>query len=210
MSGFARGRVNYPPSAGGRPGPNPFRNNKADGNPAYWGDREKVGYEFKANRLVDSDGDGFPAYLDGLGTDKPIAYFRAEGTSGYDPNDVNIPESGVIGTPAVAVRKFRVAFVVTPGQAMTNTNREAVSPGPNPYTSSLANTGSTVAWHRQASFQLISAGADGLFGLGGAYQEAKTPRLIPEGGAANTNDPDSGLRSVEQDNLTNFASGRLE
>lgn len=217
LSGFARGKIPYGNFPGTnnpispRPLPNPFRNNLDNANIAYGVDREKSFYEFRAERLRDLDGDGFPEYIDSLGTEKPIAYFRAD--NGYDPNDVNYPEPNESGSVAAMVRRFRVAFVVSGG-------REAISPGPNPYTTSLANTGTTVAWHKPQSFQLISAGGDGLYGLGGQYVQEKAERLNPElklGTVENTNDPLADepnapyeIREVERDNLTNFANGMLD
>ncbi len=53
-------------------------------------------------------------------------------------------------------------------------------------------------------------GGDGVYGLGGQYAETKTPRLPAEVGATLSNDTNTGLRAVEQDNLTNFAAGTLE
>ena len=48
-------------------------------------------YEFRAGRLVDLDGNGFPEYLDGLGgsTPRPFVYFSAYEGQGYDPDDNN-------------------------------------------------------------------------------------------------------------------------
>jgi hypothetical protein len=93
------------------------------------------------------------------------------------------------------------------------------SPGPNPYTTSAANTGTTTAWHKPASFQLISAGVDGLFGTGGRYREdGRTPEeklpIEPTSPGPpvvqNLNTPDADVRQVERDNLTSFASGPLD
>jgi general secretion pathway protein G len=203
-SGFARGSFNFP---GLGLLPHPFRNNLANANATYWGDREKVSYEFRSNRLVDLDGDGFAEYIDTLGSGKPIVYFSGW-SGGYDPNDVNYPEPGLSGTPAVAVRKFRVSFPVVAGVALANTVRDAVSPAPNPYAASAAWT-PTVAWHKQASYQLLSPGVDGLYGLGGQFSEGKSPALPPEQGATLTNDASPDLRAVEADNLSDFAQGPL-
>jgi prepilin-type N-terminal cleavage/methylation domain-containing protein len=216
LSGFATGKIEYgfypgtriPISA--RPLPNPFRNNLADGNAAYWGDRAKVFYEFRASRLADIDGDGLLSYHDSLGTARPFAYFRAD-AQGYDPNDCNLPDSGQAGTSTsvVTLRKFDVPFTVVPRVALGNTARQSVSPAPNPYTTSLAATGTTTAWHKASSYQIISAGADGLYGLGGQYLEGKPQPLPVELGATKVSPNDPEIREVEADNITNFASGTL-
>lgn len=212
LSGFAKGKVVQVET--GRMISNPFRNNLDNGNNAYWGDRTQPFHEFQARRLFDADGDGFPAYADQQVVDRPLAYFRA-GNPGYDPNDVNIPEPPLAGAATSAVRAFRVPFLVARTKAAGNDTRLAISPGPNPYSSSAAHLkadGSdvaTVAWHKQNSFQIISPGADGLFGLGGQYSPNGSVKLPAEAGKANTNDTSPAPRDPEVDNLANFAGGPL-
>ena len=213
LSGFAKGNVAF--TAGSRALPHPFRNNLDNGNLAYGQNRSQSSHEFLVSRLIDVDGDGMPEYADQLIRDKPIAYFRS-GNPGYDPNDVNFPELPLGGTAKSAVRAFRVAHVVAKAKAAGNDVRLAISPAPNPYSSSAAHQNAdetlvpTVAWHKPNSFQLISPGADGLYGLGGQYDPNKSVKLPAEAGTANTNDTDPGLRDVERDNIGNFASGPLD
>lgn len=209
LGGFSRQPFLFP-GLGQRP--HPFRNNIENGNLAYSGVRDPAFHEFAPSRLADADADGFPEFLDSLGTLKPIAWFKAEG-NGYDPNDCNLPEPDTTGATAAVVRAFRVGFLTANG------GRLAISPGPNPYTGSAANTGTTTVWLKANSFQFISAGADGLFGAGGRYKpDGKTfeekmplePTLAGSPVVQNLNSTDTELRQVERDNLASFAGGPLD
>ena len=54
--------------------------------------RDTPFFEFKADRLIDFDNDGFPSYIDSLGTEeesRPYIYFSAYGANSYDPQDSN-------------------------------------------------------------------------------------------------------------------------
>lgn len=205
VSGFSRQPFKFP-GLGMRP--HPFRNNIDNGNLAYNGIRDPSFHEFAPSRLADGDGDGFPEFLDSLGTGAPIAWFRAEG-NGYDPNDCNRPEPDTTGATAAVVRAFRVGFTTSNG------GRTAISPGPNPYTGSAANTGTTTVWLKPNSFQFISAGGDGLFGAGGRYTAdgetfaARFPLEPTTGTVSNLNSTDAELRQVEADNLASFSGGVL-
>jgi general secretion pathway protein G len=212
LSGFARGKFNFPGLS--RPQPHPFRNNLENGNLAFGRDRDPVFHEFNAERLVDADSDGFPEFLDSLGTLKPIAWFKAEGNAGYDPNDCNLPEPDTSGAVPVVTRRFRVSFTNAAG------GRDVQSPAPNPYTTNPANTGTTTSWHKPTSFQFISAGADGLYGPGGRYVpnaatfELKMPleptTAVGATTVQNLNTTDKDVRSVGRDNLVSFAGGTLD
>jgi general secretion pathway protein G len=70
----------------------------------------------------------------------------------------------------------------------------------------------------KTSFQIISAGVDGQFGIGGFYRStgadvlpfpaADTSNGVPQfGSPANLG---AGTRLVEKDNVTNFKGGRLD
>ncbi|MBX6315377.1 MAG: hypothetical protein IRY99_21075, partial [Isosphaeraceae bacterium] len=99
------------------------------------------------------------------------------------------------------VQAFRVGYVVTGG---TNT---VSSPAPNPYTSGLpvpTSTTQPVSFINPNTFQIISAGADGLYGWGGQYIANSTGDKLP----ANANGGQQ--RDREQDNLSNFATSRLD
>jgi general secretion pathway protein G len=159
--------------------------------------RDKSFYEFRAERLVDEDGDGMPGYGDTLGVGPngqlvPYAYFVAHPGVGYDPNDVNFDAS--------YIQTFNLGFSVSTGNLYTT------SPGPNPYTSSVpaptnGATLRTASFINQNSFQIISAGRDRDFGAGGQYLPSGTAGKLPAPPAD---------RLTESDNLTNFATQKLD
>src|SRR5690606_39063676 len=77
MAGFAKDPVN------------PFRSDNP-ANAGYTASRNPPLFEFKGDRLLDPDANGYPGYVDSLGrtTDaRYYAYFSAYGNGGYDPND---------------------------------------------------------------------------------------------------------------------------
>lgn len=207
---------------------NPFTNNLDNGNRMYSGNRLPTLFEFKNERLRDMDdpagdiivrgGTRFPSYHDSLGTDAPIAYFSAYGGERYDPNDCNFAPLNSLGQPAGAeadtgpgplLRGFRVTFPIA-----GSTKNLAVSAAPNPYhispsPVSATNPAFTTQWHKGASFQLISPGADGLYGIGGIYRPNDSQKLPADAGTL-SGTTDTAIRSRENDNLTNFAGGRLD
>ncbi|GAC1315105.1 MAG: hypothetical protein NVSMB14_15180 [Isosphaeraceae bacterium] len=87
---------------------------------------------------------------------------------------------------------------------------------PNPYTTSdpapslTQNTSNAVVnYQAPETYQIISAGRDHLYGVGGLYSPAANERLPMPDAAAQGLDP--GIRISEHDNLTSFAtSGVLE
>ena len=95
-----------------------------------------------------------------------------------------------------------------------------ISPAPNPYTTTptVTTTGS-VTFQKAQTFQLFSAGRDGLYGVGGQFVAPSTERLHREQPAAarpashtrrRNRTSDTSIRLRERDNLTNFQSGTLE
>lgn len=213
---------------------NPFTNNldnvaTVPSNTMYSGNRTPPLLEFKAERLKDTDAYNparpqdepvrFPSYHDYLGTGHPIVYFSAYGSQGYDPNDCNWGPLDLAGKPdpaqmeqddagiAPILRAFRVSFPVL--NSTGTMSRVANSTTPNPYTTSLPNGPTTTTYHKGQSYQLISAGADGLYGLGGIYEPEARTRLPLDGGT-NVSTSDSNIRFRERDNLVNFANGTME
>ncbi len=190
----------------GRLPTNPF-SNSIPGNGAYSNNRVPPLFEFKGNRLKlipTADGNNFfPAYFDSnSSTSNPsyFAYFSAYGGSGYDPNDVNVAETDNSGT-AISL-SFQVTFPLYNSSTAVNTT---VSPPPNPYTTSLTTT--SVSYQSPQTFQIISPGADNDYGLGGQYiSNSDNPLPLPATGATYS---DSSVRTVENDNVTNFHNGRL-
>lgn len=173
------------------------------------GNRSEPFFEFKPNRLVDLDGDGFPSYIDNLGTDsdaRPYAYFVSYGNGDYDPNDVNFG-------PNFVGEAFGVPFSV----GGTTSNPVLLeSPGPNPYTSSRNVVVNGMALARPAyinpnSFQIISAGLDRFYGFGGPFLSNSSKKFPLFNSNVQELPNESALRvTLEADNLTNFNTSRLD
>jgi hypothetical protein len=195
------------------------------------GNRQAPFFEFNGSRLfldptntsMNKANPGIPGYYDSLGNGQPglgttlnfYAYFSAYGNSAYDPNDVNFyAEQDGSGNNHVGL-----AFS---GGVLSFT--------PNPYTvTQTTNTTSGAAtFQSPQSFQIISSGVDGLYGVGGQYVQnpsssASEPLPFDSGTVGNTATPvtfygippkitqeDPSVRKSERDNLTNFKSGTLQ
>ena len=162
--------------------------------------REAPFHEFNGSRLIDNDGDGIPGYVDTMNTgsnSRYLAYFSAYGNNGYDPNDENgeiNPETNDLGN--LVGRTFRVN--------VGTGNGPVASPAPNPYTTNDPLSANRARFEKPNSFQILSAGGDGFYGPGGLYASGGDDRL-PADAIATTDD-----RLPEKDNLTNFASTRLD
>ena len=173
---------------------NPFLNQTAASNR-----KNPSSFEFRADRLVDEDGDGIPGYLDTLGkndvgTIHYYAYFSSYSGDSYDPNDVNFPEVDDNNTPIV----LPFSTLIFP----TGT----ISQSPNPYTSTLpVPTGSRASFLNAKGFQIISSGADGRYGPGGQYNLGTQGDKFPAGSVPNV----EWIR-LERDNISNFSNGRFE
>ncbi len=216
---------------------NPFSNNIANGpnyqnnpNPMYSNNRQAPFFEFAGSRLwLDPHGtSGMPGYLDSLGNATPTgnpgdpinfyAYFSSYGNGGYDPNDVNFfTELDVNHSSAKLI--YHVAFP-------TGANG-CYSPAPNPYTSttSAPQTNTTppaplpTTYLNPQTFQIISSGIDGQYGVGGQYTPNATGEALPLDPNSNfpkgiylpyVNTTDATIRIRERDNITNFHNGKLE
>jgi general secretion pathway protein G len=198
--------------------------------PSTNSNRQPALFEFNPGRLMidPNSASGIPGYYDSLGNPSPTvggislnfyAYFNAYGSGAYDPNDVNFAEvdganSGPIGLT------FSTAFPVSVA------GNYCESLAPNPYTGTVtvaynatSNTGGppTITWQQPQSFQIISAGIDGLYGVAGQYISNPTgvaAELLPIDKTTTTspyiNTTDIGVRNREQDNLTNFKTGALQ
>ncbi len=217
---------------------NPFSNNIiADNrlatpgpNPMYNPNRQPPLFEFNGGRLfLDPNGlSGIPGYYDSLGTDPPTsgsgsasinfyAYFSAYGNGAYDANDVNFSfESDPNGLSPIAL-------------AFQHGSATYLSPSPNPYTTSLSTTVTTtgtstgtsiVTFQKPQTFQIISSGVDGLYGVGGQYvtpgstsSSTQNPLPVDPNGdtsAGGTAVTAGTIRNAERDNLSNFKAGTLE
>ena len=214
---------------------NPFSNNifsdprppfNGAANSMYSGNRQPPLFEFTNNRLtldpsnttnVQQTSPGVPGYFDSLGNSLAsgqvnfYAYFSAYGNGGYDPNDVNfVAETDTAGI--VAMLAFRVNFpILVP--AITGVLNTAGSSAPNPYTSgtTVPPTGVTSFLNPQ-SFQIISSGIDGQYGVGGQYTPDATGETLPLDTSVPDpyNTSDTTIRVRERDNVTNFHNGKLE
>jgi len=231
---------NFSISGFGKDPKNPFTNNvqflpNGQPNPMYSANRQTPLFEFANNRLVPDQSNPsptypaglalispqIPGYLDSLGNSLQgglinyYAYFSAYGNSGYDPNDVNFataPNAEVDTNGSVAELTYNVSFPVTGSNG-------CVSPAPNPYTSTITAPALAVTTYlNPQSFQIISAGIDGQYGVAGQYTPDNAEAL-PMDPNANfpsglyfpyVNTQDSGIRIRERDNVTNFHNGKLE
>ncbi len=215
---------------------NPFTNNIV-GNAGYSGNRQTPFYQFVANRLAldpnNTTTPHIPGYLDSLGNEtlNPIAnaltgltdyvvdtsagmlnfyaYFSSYGNNGYDPNDVNFASEVQSSSATSAALEFHVGY---PIQASKTGNNYCVSLAPNPYTSSLTLTTSPTTFLNPQSFQIISSGIDGNYGVAGQYLPDLNEAL-PYDLANNpyvNNALGGNIRAVEHDNISNFHNGKLE
>jgi prepilin-type N-terminal cleavage/methylation domain-containing protein len=138
---------------------------------ASGGNRDTAIYDFDTSRLSDINNNGFPELLDPLpGQTSPYLYFSSYGGTGYRYNS---------SSPLFEFTTSSVAPYYYPTQ---------------PY---LQGSGAGAQPWKSKSFQIISPGADHMYGAFGSYAVE---------GASGTL---SGPRSMEADNITNFASGRL-
>jgi prepilin-type N-terminal cleavage/methylation domain-containing protein len=218
---------------------NPFTNMIVN-NAMYNANRQTPFFQFNPGRLyLDPNsgvsgtnyvGTGIPGYYDTLNSGPAVpatgmanyyAYFSAYGNGNYDPNDVNFPNESDVNASNPILLDFNVPFPTTTSKGFAS---GAISASPNPYTSTLTvplatgTTGGTVVYQSPQTFQIISSGADGLYGVGGQYLNITTASGIAlpfdpnntYSPAWGTLDKDETLRQREYDNLTNFKSGTLQ
>ena len=105
----------------------------------------------------------------------------------------------------------------SPGRSAGNAPDPSVSPAPNPYTSVStapfnASTYVSTTFLNPQSFQIISSGVDGTYGVGGLYSPDLSEALpydttLPY---SYNNLERHGIRVFERDNVTNFHNGKLE
>jgi type II secretory pathway pseudopilin PulG len=223
---------------------NPFSNNIASDsrfngqpNPMYRNNRQPPLFEFNPgrlyldpNNLTNNGGTpGIPGYYDSLGNAAPVAggttvnfyaYFSAYGNGPYDPNDVNF------GGPAYAEADTSGNSPIWL-QFHYGTADTFSSPAPNPYSTTLTaptatstSTG-TVTFQKAQTYQILSPGLDGLYGVGGQYlstapMTSSAGTLLPFdttntlAGSPPAVETDTTIRQRERDNLTNFKSGTLQ
>lgn len=186
---------------------NPFQS------PSNAVNRTKPDYDFDNGRLTDSDGNGFPSYLDSYGGPSDpgnIAYFSGYEGQGYDPDDINLSE------PDDALTYFTTNGVFPSGNDPTSSNASntpgfASSPSPNPYLQSSINS-TQASWWKAQTFQLFTSGRDREFGIGGSYDPNSTVNPLPfqQSTALTGQTLDTNIRNRELDNLSNLGIGRLD
>ncbi len=161
------------------------------------GNREGPFFEFKSDRLVDRDGDGYMEYLDPIpGQQEPYLYFA----NGYrvivDPNNsaqwVNADaQFGHLRMPRAYYQTIAGATVPLGAQS-------------NP--------------HNKTSFQIISPGFDFSYGVGGVYNpNSPVVEDANNNGVLDTTSPTEDannngvldLSEADRDNITNFSRGQL-
>jgi general secretion pathway protein G len=214
---------------------NPF-SNSLTGSSMYSANRTAPLFEFNNGRLnPDTSGryanlsalniqalSGIPGYLDSLGNPPPdfgpsdpinfYAYFSAYGNNGYDPNDVSFASELDTNSQLTGLY-YKVGFPVP-------NSLGCYSFAPNPYTSTLTIPQSgVVGFLNPQTFQIISSGVDGLYGVGGQYTPDAGSSL-PIDSTQNASGGllhyfysapfDQSIRTRENDNLTNFHNGRLQ
>jgi general secretion pathway protein G len=220
---------------------NPFSNSIA-GNTMFNANRQPPFFEFNPGRLFldpsnqtdpqnpnGTNNPGIPGYYDSLSNQPPgnvltlnfYAYFSAYGSGSYDPNDVNFPElDDTTGLPIELQYQVGFPTLGAGGTVAATGPYFATSESPNPYTSTLtANhpagalpTG-IVTYQNPQTFQIISSGQDGLYGVGGQYQPSATGAeavSVPVNASNLVNTTNAGIRQREFDNLTNFKNGTLQ
>lgn len=161
-------------------------------------------YEFSINRLMNSAGthfaSGMPEYRDGLpGQLRPILYGSSYGGKGYRDADFLLTTSA----PHIYDR-----YVTQPSPSQFTWHYRRYSSRTNPisnaYPVTVTEFNSAEAFNPR-SYQLISPGIDGEYGLGGvlhADMRIEEQLLSPPYNNAD--------RAFERDNITNFKGGRIE
>lgn len=100
----------------------------------------------------------------------------------------------------------RAPYVYLSSYAGTGYRIEDLGTGGLSYWYLQGTTGSAPAWN-STKFQIISPGSDGQYGGGGPFSSTNNPPLPPWTlGAINVT---AAQRAFEEDNITNFHSGRL-
>ena len=209
---------------------NPFMSGQTGAGAMYSANRDQPFFTFDTSRLIGTTNDAgttgvtnaFPGFLDQLntqsgGTGGPqnfYAYFSFNNGLGYDPNDMNF-NNAIFEADANGQAPLTLKFTSPLVGGFT------ASPSPNPYTSSspapgallVPPTNQSPTYINAQSFQIISPGTDGTYGLGGYYNAsstASTTSALDPTEDSLSNSSDTGVRNLERDNLTNFHNGQLD
>ena len=188
----------------------------------YSGNRLPPLFEFKNERLRDwttstlrgSTVCGSPPTTIRSGQRPRMPTSRPTAASDYDPNDCNfarkIADTGGTG-PTWAKGRSCGGFVAVPREQRRRSSGRGLRRRPT-RTPQSAKPHDRADDHAVAqgvqSFQIISAGADGLYGLGGP--SARRPRQDARWTSGRSAARRTTASARENDNLTNFAGGRLD
>ncbi|MDC0273534.1 prepilin-type N-terminal cleavage/methylation domain-containing protein [Planctomycetaceae bacterium] len=140
-------------------------------------------FDFEAGRLFIGDGTNdyqyFPVYVDTIpDQSKPYAYISSNDGLGYNETDTD-----------------------NDGKCESSDLRSSFDGNICAYRTA---TGSNATYWKPNSYQIISPGFDGEYGLGGAYlPDSNIPLPLVDDPA------DATERNQERDNITNFTSGTL-
>ena len=177
--------------------------------------RSKILFSFDESRLTDADGDGWPEYTPPRNGNKtsgmpPYVYFdppsyQYKDDQGQFPCYACYPGSLAYG-----------ATSPTPVGATSSFLRRVNDWGfATPYATQLTS-GLPSAWWNPKKFQIISSGLDAEYG-GSQYETAGMGRspisgstAIPAVPQTSSQPPAQNLTDGDNDNLTNFISGKLE
>ena len=171
------------------------------------GNYKETFFDFKPERFQDLDGDGMLSYIDILGkpgSGVPYAYFSTNlnGNGAYDANDCNF--GGILPTSESLAPTFRQF-----GHVRNTSNNILTSVFPNPYTTtdtiSSANITTAPQYSNPQTYQIISAGRDQAYGVGGRFDRNNTSTPFPEATPALS----QSRLETEGDNIVNFANGPL-
>jgi general secretion pathway protein G len=158
-------------------------------------------HEFKNSLFVDLDQDGMPEYLDTLsGQTRPFIYLSSYEGAGYKPYGID----GMPGTADDDIAGLTRLYYSSPPFAASE---------PIPDGSTIDNDGDGTPDPKAVpinnnSFQLISAGYDFEYGIGG-YYDGDSIKLQVQGAPSTAPRPENPNRSFERDNITNFKAGIL-
>ncbi len=144
-----------------------FSNNPAL--PFSAGGKSRIGpyYTFNLSRMMDTDGDKLLEYRD------PITGQTA---------------------PYIYLSSY---YGIGNGYSTTDYNTSPTTPYNPRMTNIYTQNSSATAFWKPQSYQIISPGFDGTYGLGGIYDTDKADATL------------IGTREAERDNITNFSSGML-
>ncbi|MCA8993562.1 MAG: prepilin-type N-terminal cleavage/methylation domain-containing protein [Planctomycetaceae bacterium] len=162
--------------------PSSYGGSQPAGTPAAVTNRRGPYYEtFIGDRFIDTDGDGFPEYLDALPDQtQPLQYFSSYEGTGYRPRGLDQTAGTFDDESSVATF---VSHYITANSAASGADPVPTSP--------------SASWY-PSKFQIISAGFDFEFGSGGVF-DGSFPAAGSETYAAGVRDT-----TYEKDNITNF------